>query len=162
MRRLALLLTALAAAGCGGSGTASPDPVVVEGGEYAFAAPGEMEGGLVSLRFVNTGDEPHELALGRIGEGNTLDEAVAALDEGDDVPWLEDVGGVPLLWASVEDFERWIEGGQEGVSPLTFLGAMQSFPSGSSVFVMLELEAGRTYRLEDDPGGLPPVEIVPR
>jgi uncharacterized cupredoxin-like copper-binding protein len=258
VHRLALLATALAAAGCGGSGASAPALVSVEGGEYAYTAPATIEGGLVSMRFVNTGKEPHEFALARIGEGHTLDEAVAALNESDDVGWLEDVGGVPLLspggeitltralepgrygllchfpspdgqphvdlgmqrqfevtgesdaspptpdavitatangfsvpeleagvrtlelrndlggepsWyvyvqavpgATTDDFEAWIESGQKGASPLTFVGAMQSFGSGESRFVTLELEAGTTYWLEDDPGGLEPVELTPR
>jgi len=33
--------------------------------------------------------------------------------------------------------------------PATFYGAMQSIPSGTSVFLTLELESGKTYMLED-------------
>ena len=64
---------------------------------------------------------------------------------------------VPQPGATAEDFEAWVEGGQQGEAPVTFVGAMQSFPSGESIFVTLDLEAGTTYRLEDDPGGLPAV-----
>ena len=54
-----------------------------------------------------------------------------------------------------------LESGQQGESPLTFYGALQSFADGESIFVTLELEAGTTYRLEDDPDGLPDVEFTP-
>ena len=69
---------------------------------------------------------------------------------------------VPQPGATAEDFEAWIEGGQKGEAPVRFVGAMQSFPSGESIFVTLDLEAGTTYRLEDDPDGLPAVEFTPR
>jgi hypothetical protein len=39
---------------------------------------------------------------------------------------------------------------------------MQSFPSGESVSVTLDLTAGVEYRLEDDPGGLPAAVFTPR
>jgi hypothetical protein len=220
--------------------------------------PNELEGGVVSMRFRNTGKEPHEFALGRIDGGHTIDETIRDLFANDgDVPYATDIGGVPLLspgeeititrrlepgtygllcffpspdgkphvqlgmkrefhvagdagksvptadavitvtadgysvpeieagtrtielrnesgnepsWylsasepgMTTKDFEAWIEGGQKGPSPATFLGLMQSFPTGRSVFVTLELEAGTTYSLADDDGGLPPVQFTPR
>ena len=69
---------------------------------------------------------------------------------------------VPQAGATADDFEAWVEGGQKGEAPAIFVGAMQSFPSGDSIFVTLDLEAGTTYRLEDDPDGLPTVEFTPR
>jgi hypothetical protein len=93
-----LAAVAVALAGCGGSGEAVPETVTVEGDEYGYDVPDELEGGVVSLRFVNTGDEPHEFALGRIEGDHTVGEALAALNENDGkVPWLESVSGVPLL-----------------------------------------------------------------
>ena len=252
-----LALVALAAAGCGGSGNGTEEPVTVEGGEYAYVIPDEIDGGVVSMRFRNTGQEPHEFALSRIDEGHTIEEMVQDLLADEDVPYATDIGGVPLLspgeeititrrlepgtygllcffpspngephvelgmsgelravgessstlptadavitatengysvpeieagtrtielrnesgketsWylsvpqpgATTMDFEAWIEGGQEGEAPLSFVGAMQSFPSGESNFVTLDFEAGTTYRLEDDPDGLSAVEFTPR
>lgn len=253
-----LALVALAAAGCGGSGNSTAEAVTVEGGEYAYVMPDEIEGGVVSMRFRNAGKEPHEFALGRIGEGHTIDETIRDLVANDgDVPYATDLGGVPLLspgeeititrrlepgtysllcffpssdgkthvelgmkrafqvadesgttmptpdavitatadgysvpeieagthtielrnesgkepsWylmvpqpgSTTKDFEAWIEGGQKGGAPVSFVGAMQSFPSGESIFVTLDLEAGTTYRLEDEPDGLPAVEFTPR
>jgi hypothetical protein len=98
MRRAVVLIAPLLAlAGCGGS-SSMPEAVTIEGGEYAYVVPDEVEGGVVSMRFVNTGDEPHEFALGRIDGDHTLDETLDALVANDgDVPWAHDVGGVPLL-----------------------------------------------------------------
>lgn len=260
MRRLlALVPLALAAAGCGGSDGASSESVTIEGGEYAYVMPDEIDGGVVSMRFRNTGKEPHEFALGRIDGGHTIDETIRDLFANDgDVPYATDIGGVPLLspgeeititrrlepgtygllcffpspdgkphlelgmkrefrvagesgesvptadavitatadgysvpeieagirtielrnesgkepsWylgsvpqpgKTAKDFEAWIEGGQKGPAPATLHGLMQSFPTGTSIFVTLELEAGTTYSLEDDDGGLPPVQFTPR
>lgn len=253
-----LLSLAASVAGCGGSDDASPEPVTIEGGEYAYVVPDDIEGGVVSMRFVNTGAEPHEFALARIDGDHTIDEAIEDLfaNEGH-APYFTDVGGVPLLTSGEEitvtrrlepgtygllcffpnsdgkphlelgmkrtftvsgesdavlpspdavitatadgydvpelkagtqtielrnksgsepswylasaqpgvtgtDFEAWIEGGQTGPPPAAFHGAMQSFPSGRSIFVTLDLEEGTTYRLSDDEGGLPSVEFTPR
>ena len=105
-------LVALAAAGCGGSGngTAEPvtvegdvsgngtaEPVTVEGGEYAYVMPDEIDGGVASMRFLSSGKEPHEFALSRIDEGHTVDETVRDLLANKDVPHATDIGGVPLL-----------------------------------------------------------------
>jgi uncharacterized cupredoxin-like copper-binding protein len=255
---LALMSIVALAAGCGGSDEASPEPVTIEGGEYAYAMPDEIEGGVVAMRFVNVGKELHEYALSRIDGEHTIDELIRDLfaNEGH-VPYATDIGGVPLLspgeeitltrklepgnygllcfvpspdgkphlelgmkrtftvvgesdaalpaadavitatadgyvvpeieagtrtielrnasgkepsWylasaspgVTEKDFEAWIEGGQKGPSPVTFYGAMQSFPDGQSIFVTLDLEKGKTYRLSDDEGGLPPVEFTPR
>ena len=38
--------------------------------------------------------------------------------------------------------------------PATFLGAMQTIPSGTSVFLTVTLEAGRSYHLSDDESGV--------
>jgi hypothetical protein len=38
--------------------------------------------------------------------------------------------------------------------PATFLGAMQTIPSGTSVFLTVNLEAGRLYHLTDDESGI--------
>jgi len=254
----ALALVALAAAGCGGSGNGTAEPATVEGSEYAYVMPDEIDGGVVSMRFRNTGKEPHEFALIRIGGGHTIDETIRDLFANDGkVPYVTDIGGVPLLspgeeititrrlepgthgllcffpspdgkphldlgmkrefqvtgesgttmptpdavitatadgysvpeieagtrtielrnesgkepsWllgilqpgSTTKDFEAWIEGGQKGEAPARIVGAMQSFPSGQSIFVTLDLEEGTTYRLEDDPGGLPAAEFTPR
>jgi hypothetical protein len=46
------------------------------------------------------------------------------------------------LGKTIEDAQKWFESGQNGPAPLVFLGAMQSIPSGSSMFLTLDLEQG--------------------
>lgn len=241
----ALAALGLAVAGCGGSNDELQEAVTIDGGEYAYVMPDEIEGGVVSMRFRNIGKEQHEFAFGRIGGGHSIEELIRDLfaDDGN-VPYSKDLGGVPLLSPGAEvtitrrlppgtygflcfvpnsagklhlrlgmkrqfrvvgdsgaqlpepdavitatkagfdvppieagrrtielrndsgedrewnltayapgktskDVEAWASGGLEGVPPATFYGAMQSIPSGTSVFLTLELESGTTYTLED-------------
>ena len=57
------------------------------------------------------------------------------------------------------DVDRWVKsiettGKQpKEPAPMTLLGAMQTIPSGTSVYLTVNLEAGRQYRLEDDESG---------
>ena len=266
---LALVL----AAGCGESETSAPNrastssqastpvedsaptPVEVDAADYAYAMPDEIKGGVVSMRFRNTGKEVHEFAFVRIGEGHTVDDVLAALEKsGDDLPWMTDMAGPPFLTPGAEititrrlepgtyaflcylpssngvphvqlgmtrelavvgdsgaqlpkpdavvtaerkrfvvpnlragrqtielrnlsggergfmlttfnpgkteaDVSRWFgrvesTGRAAGTPPLTFLGAMQSIPNGTSVFLTINLEAGRMYHLVDDESGI--------
>ena len=138
--------------------------------------------------FPSPNGQPHvELGMKRefrvVGEsGTTLptpDAVITATANGYSVPEIEagtrtielrNASGKETSWylsvpqpgATTEDFEAWVEGGQKGEAPVRFVGAMQSFPSGESIFVTLDLEAGTAYRLEDDPDGLPAVEFTPR
>ena len=267
-------LTLVFAAGCGESENSAPDqdsttseasapsadavpaPVEVDAVDYAYVMPDEIEGGVVSMRFRNTGKELHEFAFVRLGEGHTVDDVLAALEKsGDDLAWMTDMAGPPFLTPATEititrqlepgryaflcylpnskgephvqlgmtreftvvgdsgaqlprpeavvtaerkrfivpklragkqtielrnasggergfmlttfnpgetkaDVGRWFEKvGSTGRAtrtppPLTFLGAMQSIPSGTSVFLTINLEAGRTYHLVDDESGI--------
>jgi uncharacterized cupredoxin-like copper-binding protein len=58
------------------------------------------------------------------------------------------------------DVDRWAKSiGTTGRMPLTpvpatFLGAMQTIPSGTSVFLTVNLEAGRRYHVSDDESGV--------
>ena len=45
--------------------------------------------------------------------------------------------------------DPWIEGGYEGEPPVTFLGGMQTIPSGESVFLTIDLEPGVEYTAVD-------------
>ena len=66
----ALLLTACSS---GGGGETSPSPMATESPEattvdvaateYSFDVPAEVAGGVVPMRFTNTGGFPHEFAL---------------------------------------------------------------------------------------------------
>lgn len=57
------------------------------------------------------------------------------------------------------DADRWIKAlettGRQPLTsmPATLLGAIQTIPSGTSVFLTVTLEAGRQYRLSDDDSG---------
>lgn len=51
---------------------------------------------------------------------------------------------------SLADVERWGEGGFKGAPVATFLGAMQSIPPKTSVFLGVDLKAGTRYLLFDE------------
>jgi hypothetical protein len=63
-------------AGAAGGGTAPAGPVTVTvtAGEYAFAPPAEVRGGLVEVRLANRGKEAHHMTLYRLTDGKTVDE----------------------------------------------------------------------------------------
>ena len=101
----ALLLTACSS---GGGGETSPSPranespeattVDVAATEYSFDVPAEVGGGVVRMRFTNTGGLPHEFAFARIEEGKTEADVRAVIESGEEPPeWAEDVAGVPAL-----------------------------------------------------------------
>ncbi len=102
MRKTWILVAAIALAGCGGSDETAPPVVEVRGDEYAYVMPEKIEGGVVTMRFTNTGDELHEYALARLEDGKTSADIEAFLAdpkslEGGPPEWIEDVGGVPTL-----------------------------------------------------------------
>jgi hypothetical protein len=70
---------------------------------------------------------------------------------GEDRGWDLTVYAPGKTW---KDVEAWGNGGFRGDPPATFYGAMQSIPSGTSVFLTLELESGTTYTLEDLEAGI--------
>lgn len=65
------------------------------------------------------------------------------------------------------DVDRWIKSlettGRQPLTPVpaTLLGAMQTIPRGTSVFLTVDLEAGREYRLSDDESGAQ-ARVTPR
>lgn len=241
-----LVALVLVLSGCGGSDdSTTPEPVTVDGADYAFVMPDTIEGGVVAMRFRNVGKELHEFAFARIDGDHTIGELIEDLFASDgDVPYATDLGGPPLLspgeeititrklepgtygllcfvpnaegklhlrlgmkrqfrvvgdtdatlpspdavitatakgfevpeieagtrtielrnesgedreWVittyapgkTAKDVDAWAESGLKGDPPAVFHGAMQSIPSGTSVFATLELEAGTTYTLED-------------
>lgn len=58
------------------------------------------------------------------------------------------------------DVSRWVKSIEKtgklpaGPMPMTLLGAMQTIPTGTSVFVTVKLEAGRLYNVSDDESGI--------
>ena len=95
---LLLVLLTVAAASCGRSDKEA-NSVDVQGDEYAFLMPDEAEAGVVTFDISNVGEELHEYALGRLGEGKTLDDVKTFLASGGEgsPTWFTDVGGVPLV-----------------------------------------------------------------
>jgi plastocyanin len=242
---VALLLSACAGDSPSTTGPPATRTVDVSATEYAFDVPEEVTGGVVEMRFTNTGGLPHEFAFARIEEGKTEADVKAVIDSGGEPPeWAEDVAGVPglspgesitvsrtlepgsyaflcffpdpegtphanlgmyevftidgdtgltlpqpdatitatdeelqvpalsageqtvqflndgtkpheLVLATfapgkgVRDVDGWIEGGYEGEPPVTFLGGMQTIPSGESVFLTIDLEPGVEYTALD-------------
>ena len=60
--------------------------------------------------------------------------------------------GSPEPGKKVADIERWFSDGMRDPAPIIFPGGIQSIPAGTSVYEELELEAGRTYYLNDEHG----------
>lgn len=250
MRKTWLLAAGLALAGCGGSDEAAPPVVDVRGDEYAYVMPERIQGGVVTMRFTNAGEELHEYALARLDDGRTgadVEEFLAEPSslEGGPPAWIADIGGVPTLSQDEEvsitrelvqgtyvllcfvpapdgrphiargmvrtfevgeagearlpepdavvvanddgfeipelepgeqtlelrneasaprefylyspnpgvtlaEVEAWGQGGFQGEPLATFLGAMQSIPPGTSVFLTVELKAGERYVFFDE------------
>jgi len=99
-RRTPSILTALLAlAGCAKKEAAPPSPsavtVTYTGTEYAFTGPDSIAAGLVTVRLVNAGKEPHQLGLVRIDSGKTMaDIATAMKATSGAIPvWMTFVGG---------------------------------------------------------------------
>jgi len=98
----ALFLSACTDGDDGGDGSPTAPPaataVDVSATEFAFDVPAEVTGGVVEMRFTNTGGLPHEFAFARIEEGKTEADIKAVIDSGEEPPeWAEDVAGVPGL-----------------------------------------------------------------
>ena len=72
-------------------------------------------------------------------------------ESGEDREW---VLTAYLPGKTAKDVDAWAESGLKGDPPAVFHGAMQSIPTGTSVFVTIELEAGTVYTLEDLESGL--------
>ena len=98
----AAVLTSLLCAGpfaLAHQGHATIPTVKFEASDYAFSGPAQLQTGLVSLEFSNTGQEPHHLQLVRLADGVTFEELLAALQENEAevLGQLELVGGVGVL-----------------------------------------------------------------
>jgi uncharacterized cupredoxin-like copper-binding protein len=70
----------------------------VVAGEYAFAMPKRIKGGVVSMDFLNNGKEPHVFDLVRLDPGRTLGDIEKVLEAGREPPsWAHAIGGVPPM-----------------------------------------------------------------
>ena len=81
---LGLWAGALACLGAGACRPAAPQELQVIGTDYGFTVPATVPAGPTTIRFVNRGKVPHEMALGRLREGMTADSVMARLAEGRD------------------------------------------------------------------------------
>lgn len=90
-----------------------------------------LHGGRLTIELRNRAGAPRGFMLASLNSGKT---------ERDVARWtkvIESTGKLP-----------------RGPVPMTLLGAMQTIPSGTSVFVTLTLEPGRSYHLADDESGI--------
>ena len=249
-RLLAGLLAAglLAFPGCGGGD--NEEAVTVDAEDYSYTMPDQVEGGVVTMDFVNQGAVPHEFALGRLDEGKTLADLDKVLKSGREPPsWAHDIAGVPAMTPGEEisitrdlkpgtyaflcfipagkgkthydlgmkkqftvsgdtgeeppepngvitaredsfdvpqveagsqtlelrnaasgprefnlltfepgktpaDAQKWFQSGFSGTPPVKLLGAMQSIPPGTSVFLTADFESGNSYYVSDQENGI--------
>jgi plastocyanin len=104
--------------------------LVVDMHDFAFTIPGELNAGTQTWEVVNHGEQPHELMLGKIQEGKTLEDVMAYLQTGQFGPDL----------------------------PLDLMGGAQGMSTGHSTFVTYDLEPGNYVALcfiPDPKTGLP-------
>ena len=109
---------------------------VIAAGEDAFDVP-ELESGPRTIELRNAASSEREFNLVMLADGFTTEQAEAF------------------------DWDGWFEGGQEGPLPFVLLGAMQSIPPGTSVYLTIDLEAGKLYRISDEENGIQ-AEFTPR
>jgi hypothetical protein len=108
----------------GDSGEELPEPdAAIVAQEDRYDVP-ELESGTQIVELRNAASEPREFNLLRLNPGKTIADA-----------------------------SEWFESGMEGPAPLAFLGAMQSLPAGTSVFLTLDLESGQRYVLFEEENG---------
>ena len=104
----ASLLLAGAGAGAGAASAAAPAgaPITAEVNDSGYAMPSRLPGGLVTIRFRNTGTRLHEFAMGRAAAGRGVEQVRAAVRHmaagAPPPPWLHDVGGPGNLTAGAQ------------------------------------------------------------
>lgn len=80
--------------------TASPNSVAVVASDYAFTVPAAIQGGLLTVSFTNSGQEPHFAGFAKVADGKTFEDAKAALTAAPGAtppqgpPPFEDVAGI--------------------------------------------------------------------
>jgi plastocyanin/DNA-binding beta-propeller fold protein YncE len=73
--------------------------ITIKAKDYAFAAPVQVESGLVSITLENDGAEPHHVQLARLRDGVTMKDVQDALIQSEEAifPLVEWTGGVGVL-----------------------------------------------------------------
>jgi plastocyanin len=104
--------------------------LVIDMHDFAFTIPGELSAGMQTWEVVNHGEQPHELMLGKIKEGKTLEDVMTYLQTGQFGPDM----------------------------PLELMGGAQGMSTGYSTFITYDLEPGNYVALcfiPDPKTGLP-------
>jgi uncharacterized cupredoxin-like copper-binding protein len=100
-------------AACGGGDEKESYVVPVEANEFSFTMEDEIKAGVVTFETKNIGGVPHEFAFGKVEDGKTIDDVMAAIEAGEQPEWITDVGAVPVLdSARSEQFTRTLDPGQ--------------------------------------------------
>jgi uncharacterized cupredoxin-like copper-binding protein len=122
----------------GASGRVLPTPdAVITAREKRFVVP-PLEAGLQTIELRNRAGAGRGFQLVTLNPGKTQADAER---------WgrvIETTGKQPA-----------------GKAPMTILGAMQTIPTGTSVFLRVNLEAGRSYHISDDESGIQ-ADFTPR
>lgn len=82
--------------------SSGPEPVSVEGQDYAFVMPDRVEGGTVRMDFSNSGEELHEFGLGKLDPDVSDVDVDKAIKSGEEPKGIEDIGGVPVLSPGID------------------------------------------------------------
>lgn len=105
MKHLTLTsFTLSAAALVGACGSDEPDRAAVAAtvqlAEYSITMPATITGPLVDLKITNGGSKGHELGIGQVEPGTTLEEATAFVLRDEEEAWIvDDPGGTTLIGA---------------------------------------------------------------
>jgi uncharacterized cupredoxin-like copper-binding protein len=132
----ATVLTLLASCGSSGQSSSSqsasgntqttatrPIPAItIKAVDFSFDEPQTVQAGLVDVKFVNTGKEPHQINIGRLNDGVTFDQFKTALDDKNKGP------GAALGLAT-------LYGGANTVSPGETQEVILNFPAGQYVSI---------------------------
>jgi uncharacterized cupredoxin-like copper-binding protein len=105
---------------------------VITAGEDSFDVP-EITAGTRTLELRNAASKPREFNVISLNPGKSRGDA-----------------------------EAWFRNGFSGVAPVQLLGAMQSIPPDSSVFLTADFEAGRTYVVSDEENGIQQEFTIPK
>jgi hypothetical protein len=108
--------------------------LVVDMHDFSFTIPGSLNSGTQTWEVINHGEQPHELMLGKIKEGQTLESVMAYFGAGKFGPDM----------------------------PLELLGGAQGLSSGNNSFVTFDITPGEYVTLcfiPDPKSGMPHLSL---